>query len=81
MFDRILNTLLILSGNVFWHAYGLITGSIFSGFVCHSYIIYVLNIKNGLIKNYITKTYILLQMPKTEVSLHLLRSVVTVYLQ
>ena len=35
IFNWVLNTFLILSSNVIWHAYGLISDSRFSGFVYH----------------------------------------------
>ena len=54
--DLVLNTLLILlSGNIIWHAYRAIADIRFSGLVYHSYVLYILEMRNGLAKNYITE--------------------------
>ena len=55
MFDWVLNTLKIPSSNIISHAYGSTAESRVSGLVYWSYVIYILNIRNGLKKKYITK--------------------------
>ena len=46
MFNWVLNTILTLSSNIIWQAYGSITVIRFSGFVYHSYFFYIMNIRN-----------------------------------
>ena len=55
MFDWVLNTLKIPSSNIISHAYESTADRRFSGLVYCSYVIYILNIRNGLKKTYITK--------------------------
>ena len=67
MLDWVLNTFLIQSSNVIRHAYHSIADSRFSGFSHHSYVCYVLDIRNGLIKNHITKTIYITSNAKSSV--------------
>ena len=55
MFDWVLNTLKIPSSNIISQAYGSAADSSFSDLVYWSYVICILNIRNGLKKKYITK--------------------------
>ena len=41
---------------IIWHSYSSIADSRFPGFVYHSKVLYILEIRNGLPSNYITKT-------------------------
>ena len=51
--DWIINTLRILSSNIIW--LWSIAYRIFSGLVYHSYVLYILRMRNGLATNYITE--------------------------
>ena len=55
MLGWVLNTLKIPSSNIISQAYGSTADSSFSGLVYWSYVICILNIRNGLKKKYITK--------------------------
>ena len=70
MFDWVLNTPLMLSNNVIWHAYWSTADNRFSDLVYDFYVFSMLKIRNRLTKAFITKRLnILLQMQKTELSL------------
>ena len=81
MFNWVINTPLILSSIIIWHAYGSIADSRFSG-LCITHVFCILNIRNELTKKiYYKKIKLIASNAKTKVSLHLFQSVFKVYLQ